>query len=321
MLRSCGASFAQRTCRSDQDVIELCAHADAVLVDSAKITKVAINAMPRCRIIARNGTGYDDIDDKAAGEVGIPVTNVPDFCTEEVATHTMALLLACHRRILSLDREVRNGTWNNLHMLPVRRMSRTVLGLVGFGAIGRAVAVRAAGFGMKIVYYDPLYQPVQDAPAATACKSLEQLLRMADYVSLHVPLTDATRQMIAKDQFELMKPSAVLINAARGSVVLERDLVSALAQGQIAAAGLDVLDSEPPGKDNPLLAMDNVVISPHAAWQSDDSSAEVQRRTMEEIVRALRGQPLHHVVNRATLIENHYNPDYARATQPPGNRA
>ena len=315
MLRGCGASFEQRLCGSDQDVIELTADADAVLTSCAKISRAALESMKRCRIISRIGTGYDNVDDKAAGEMGIPVTNVPGFSTEEVAAQAMTLLLACNRKVVALDREVRKGIWIPDQILPVRRISRTVLGLVGFGTIGRAVAVRASSFGMKVIYYDPAYEPVEDAPEATVCKSLDQLLSTADYVSLHVPLTETTRKMIGKAQFELMKPSATLINTSRGGVVDEEALICALREGRIAAAGLDVLASEPPSEDNPLLAMDNVVLSPHCAGHTDDSIAELRRRAIEAVVRALRGEPLLHVVNRATLIENHYNPDYARTIQ------
>jgi len=301
LLRDCDASFEARVCETEQQVIDLCADADAVMTSHAFITERAIKSMRRCRIIARIGTGYDNVDDEAAGAAGIPVTNVPNFCTEEVATHTMAMLLAWARKLVVLDREVRRGVWQGDHILPTHRLSQQVLGLVGFGHIGRAVAARALPFGLRLIYYDPFYQPLADAPDAEPCGTLEELLAVTDFVSLHVGLNKQTRGMIAMTQFEVMKPSAVLINTSRGAVVVEQDLVRALKEKRIAGAAIDVPDPEPPATDHPLFAMDNVIWSPHCASHTVESMAELRRRAVEEVARALRGGPLLHVVNRRSL--------------------
>lgn len=304
LMRDCDAEFEARVCETEQQVIDLCADADVVMTSHAQITPKAIQAMRKCRLIARIGTGYDNVDDAAAGVAGIPVTNVPGFCTEEVAVHTVALLLASVRKVAALDRGVRSGVWDPNSILPVRRLSEQTLGLIGFGAIGRAVATRMAPFGMTIVYYDPFYQPVPDAPAVTACEDMESLLKSADIVSLHLPLTPVTRGTIGMSQFKCMKRDAVLINTARGGLIVEEDLVRALQEGVIAGAGLDVLVREPPPPDHPLYALENVVLTPHSSGHSIESMTELRRRVVEEVVRALRGEPLRHVVNGESLEES-----------------
>jgi len=300
-LAECGARLEVRRCPDEDELIAFCAGAEVVIATAARITARVIGRLAGCRLIIRTGTGYDTIDLRAAGAAGIPVANVPGFSTDDVADHTMALLLACVRKIAWLDRRVRLGDWTPDGAMPVRRLAGRTLGLVGFGAIGRAVAARAAGFGLSVIYHDPLYQPVADAPAARACASLDELLAEADIVSLHVPLTDATRGLIAQPQLERMKRDAVLINTARGGLVVEEDLARVLAAGRIAGAGLDVLAAEPPQPNSPLVTMENVVITPHAAAYTEDALADLRTRVIDEVVRALRGEPLRHVVNREFL--------------------
>jgi len=301
MMRDCGADFEGRVCETEEQVIDLCAEADVVMTSHAKITAKAIRTMTKCRLIARIGTGYDNVDDAAAGAAGIPVTNVPGFCTEEVAVHTVALLLACVRKVAALDRQVRSGVWDPDAIMPVHRLSTQTLGLIGFGAIGRAVAARMRTFGMTIRYYDPFYQAVPDAPEATACADLESLLKSADIVSLHLPLTPETRGTMGMTRFKSMKPDAILINTARGELIVEADLVKALREGVIAGAGLDVLAREPPAPDHAFYGMDHVVLTPHSSGHAVESMQALRLRVVEEVCRALRGEPLQHVVNRDSL--------------------
>jgi D-3-phosphoglycerate dehydrogenase len=299
-LRAAGAQLDCVSNRSAENLARECREVDGVITSSARISAPIIEQMQKCRIIARVGTGYDNVDHRAAARRGIPVTNVPNFCTEEVATHTIALLLAVHRQIITLNRDVHEGTWIPDRVLPAERLSTKTLGLVGFGAIARAVAVRAAHFGMRIEYFDPFLAPGSASGDCERRDSLAELLRHADFVSLHIPLSDETKGLMGREQFQMMKPSAVLLNTSRGRVVNERELIHALTNNIVAGAGLDVLEHEPPSPDCPLLQMSNVVLTPHCASHSADSLREVRRRTVEEVIRALRGEPLAHVVNGVT---------------------
>lgn len=300
-LEACGAALDARRCETEQDVIAFCKGADAIIMTAAPFTARVICTLEGCRLIVRTGTGVDAIDTRAAGAAGIPVANVPHFCTEDVADHTMALLLACAKRTASLDRSVRRGRWEPGDSLPARRLAGSCLGLVGFGAIGQATAARALAFGMRVAFHDPFFQEQAGPPPAHRCAALDDLLAMADFLSLHLPLNPETRGLIGKAQMELMKRTAVLINTARGGLVVEDDLVHALQASRIAVAGLDVLDTEPPAPGHPLLSMDNVVITPHCAAYTEDALAELHTRVVEEVIRALRNEPLQNVVNRDCL--------------------
>jgi len=298
ILNGCHAVLEARDCTTHEDVIALCADANAVLVASARIDAHSIGTFRNCRAIVRMGTGYDNVDLEAAGKAGIPVANVPEFCTDDVADHTWALLLACARRLLNGDRDVRSGVWDPFHLMPVRRLRGQILGLVGFGKIGQAVARRAAAFGLSLIYFDPVCQEASNFPPATACESLDRLLSTADFVSLHVPLTKQTRGMLGMPQFRRMKRTSILINCARGEVVNEPDLALALKEGVIAGAALDVFESEPPSQSNSLLALPNLLLSPHCAAHSTEALGSLRLQAYEEVARALRGEPMMHVVNR-----------------------
>ncbi len=300
LLRQCEAVLESRPCASSEELLEFCAGADAVLCARTRITRGLLQSMPCCRIIARLGTGYDNIDIVAAGEAGIPVTNVPEFCTHEVADHTLALILACSRHLLRLDHEVRHGSWNPNSIMPAYRLRGKTLGLAGFGKIGRAVADRALAFGMRVSYFDPAFPNSHD-PQIQTCSNLDELLQKADVVSLHVPLTNQTRGLIGLRELRLMKPAGILINCARGGVVVEEDLCQALQDRVIAAAGLDTMALEPPAQDHPLFHLSNVVLTPHCAAHTIEALADLRRQAYEEVSRALRGEPLLHVVNQRYL--------------------
>ena len=297
LLSGIDARLESRFCASEEETIALCEDSDAVLTSACKITARVIESMPKCRIIARLGIGYDNVDHVAAADKGIPVTNVPGFCTEEVANHTIALLLACHRKIALLDGEIRQGIWEQNHALPARRLSTQCLGLIGFGAIGQKVASRAAALGLQVCYFDPYAAKAKSSLAIECVETLEELLRKSDFVSLHLPLTEESHHLIDRSAFAEMKPGAILINTSRGSVVEEGALIEALETEQISGAALDVLEQEPPSPENPLVRMQNVVLSPHCAAHTYDALDELRIRAVEEVVRAFRGEPLKHIVN------------------------
>lgn len=267
------------------------------------ITAEVMARMPRCKIIARYGIGVDTIDLAAATEAGIIVTNNPTYCIEEVAEHTMALLLSCARKVAFYDRLVRTGRWEVPPGKPMFRLAGRTLGLVGFGNIARAVAVRAAAFEMRVLYYDPFVEAGQ-VPVPGEKKELGELLGESDFVSVHPPLIPQTRGMIDDAAFAQMKPTAFLINCARGPIVDTQALVRALDAGRIAGCALDTTDPEPLPDPHPLRGRGNVTITPHAAWYSEQAMVGLQAGAPHEVRRVLTGQWPINVVNRAVRGKN-----------------
>lgn len=267
------------------------------------ITAEVMARMPRCRIIARYGIGVDTIDLVAATQAGIIVTNNPTYCIEEVAEHTMALLLACARKVALYDRLVRGGRWEVPPGKPMFRLSGRTLGLVGFGNIAREVAVRAAAFGMRIVFADPFVKEGQfEAPGKKV--ELDALLRESDFVSVHPPLTPQTRKMINDEALSKMKPSAFLINCSRGPVVDTEALVRALDAKKIAGCALDTTDPEPLPDLHPLRGRENVIVTPHVAWYSEQALVGLQAGAPSEVRRVLMGEWPVNVVNRDVKGKN-----------------
>ena len=259
------------------------------------ITAEAMARMPKCRIIARYGIGVDTIDLEAATRAGIIVTNNPTYCIEEVAEHTLALLLACARKTAFYDRAVRAGRWAVPPGKPMFRIAGSTLGLVGFGNIARQVAVRAAAFGMRVLFFDPFVSAGSHGATSVA---LTELLGQSDYVSLHPPLTPQTRKMMNDDTLSRMKPTAFLINCARGPIVDTDALVRALDAKAIAGCALDTTDPEPLPDPHPLRGRDNAVITPHAAWYSEQAMRGLQAGAPGEVRRVLSGEWPVNVVNR-----------------------
>ncbi len=261
------------------------------------ITADVMTRMPKCRIIARYGIGVDTIDLDAATQAGIIVTNNPTYCIDEVAEHTLALVLACARKIPLYDRLVRGSRWEVPPGKPLFRMSGGTLGLVGFGNIARQVALRGHAFGMRIVYADPFVQDGQ-FPVPGRKVQLTELLEASDFVSLHPPLTRETRKMINDETLSRMKPTGFLINCSRGPVVDTDALVRALDARRIAGCALDTTDPEPLPDPHPLRGRDNVVITPHVAWYSEQALVGLQAGAPNEVRRVLVGEWPLNVVNR-----------------------
>ena len=246
------------------------------------ITADVMARMPKCRIIARYGIGVDTIDLEAATRAGIIVTNNPTYCIEEVAEQTMALILSSARKIPFYDRMVRSGRWEVPPGKPIYRLAGRTLGLVGFGNIARQVAVRAAAFGLNVLYSDPFVKEGQFKVPGRAV-DLDTLLRDSDFVSLHPPLTPQTRKMIGEDAFVKMKRTAILVNCARGPIVDTDALVSALDAKRIAGAALDTVDPEPLPDPHPLRGRDNVILNPHVAWYSEQAMTGLQAGSPNEV--------------------------------------
>lgn len=279
------------------EFIHEAADCDALLNTYAgPITADTMARMPKCKIIARYGIGVDTIDLDAATAAGIIVTNNPTYCIEEVAEHTMALVLACARKVVFYDRLVRNGHWGVPPGKPLYRISGSTLGLVGFGNIARQVAIRAAAFGMNVIYSDPYVQKGEGPGRAV---TFDALLADSDFVSVHPPLTPQTRKMISDDALGKMKRSAWLINCSRGPIVDTEALVRALDAGKIAGCALDTTDPEPLPDPHPLRERENVIINPHVAWYSEKAMIGLQAGAPGEVRRVLTGEWPINVVNRA----------------------
>ena len=288
--------------RGDADELVALAHGvDAILCCWKPLPPAALDVAPNCRIVCRYGIGLDNIPVAHATELGIIVTNVPDFCQEEVADHSLALLYACARRIVTFAQATRSGVWNPQMGRGMPRLRGQVLGLVGYGAIARALASKARGVGLEVMAYTPRLAPDALAPWGRATNDLHELLRSSDYVSLHLPLTQETRHLIDAAALAQMKPTAYLINTSRGAVIDEDALLSALRDRRIAGAALDVLGQEPPPSDHPLLTLDNVIVTPHAAFYSEAAIEELTTKAAQQVAQALSGQPPAHIVNPAVL--------------------
>jgi phosphoglycerate dehydrogenase-like enzyme/thiaminase len=289
-ISDAGVTLRQRVCSTEDDLIAAGAAADGLLVVGAPVTARVLGALPRCRVIGRLGVGLEMIDLTAATEAQVQVTYAPAATTDEVSDHAMALLLALSRRILQLDAAVRAGTWHHdLEGRDVRRIRDQVVGVIGCGRIGAAFARKVGALGPTVLAHDPEVADADVISRGVQPVGLDELLRQSDYVSLHVPLTAGTRHLIGARELALMKPTAQLINVARGGLVDQAALVDALQRGVIAGAALDVLEDEPPDGDDPLLALDNVLLSPHAAYYSLEAIEETLQTVVEDVLAVLRG--------------------------------
>ena len=290
--------FIEKTLLTEDELIAECADADALMVLREPITARVLAALPKLKVIGRFGVGLDTIDVDAATKAGVQITYVPDSNIDEVSTHALAMILALTRRLKLFDTAVRAGRWKALaDGNGMIRPDRQTLGLIGFGQIGRLTAKKAAAFGYSIIAYDP-HMPADRIEAAGAKPvSLDTLIETADVISLHVPFTPETRNILSRDAVARMRPGAMVINVARGGLIDEEALAEALKSGHLSAAGLDTLESEPPSADNPLLQLDNVLLSPHAAHFSTQSYAEVRSKVFADVVAVLKGEKPKYPVN------------------------
>jgi len=295
LLAAAGATFEVVPCRGSVDaVMESTRNAHIVLVRESPLPRRAIEAMRCCRAIIRYGIGVDNIDWVAATERRIRVANVPDYGTEEVATQAVALALAVVRRVTLHDAELRAGRWSTGVLQPMHRLHGRTLGLVGYGRIARRTQQMLAGFGFARTLVN---DPSTELPAGAEAASIDTICREADLISLHAPLNDTTRHVIDARRIALMRPTAVLVNTARGGLVDLDALAEALAARRILGAGLDVFENEPPDPAHPIFRLDNAVLTNHIGWYSEESMRDLQRKAAEEAVRVLRGEPPLHWLN------------------------
>ena len=295
---------------SESTLVELARDVDAIMTCFAQVTESVVRAAERCQVIGRFGVGVDNIAVNTATELGIAVTYVPDYCVDEVSDHVMAMLHAWNRRIVLFDRSVKEDGWGSqgLNMRIMRLRGKTI-GIVGFGRIGQAVAAKAKAFGLRVLASDPVVSSEVVDSLGGKLVDLTTLLRESDFVTLHAPLTDATRNLIGRSELSEMKPEAFLINAARGPLIDEVALYQALIDGQISGAGLDVMVENVPPQDHPLLSLDNIIVTPHIAFFSQESTLELEQRAAAEVVSVMHGRMPENLVNPAVL--DHPNPRHA----------
>ncbi len=273
----------------------------AVLCSGGPYPAPLIARMSSCRVIARIGIGVNDIDVDAASRAGILVTNVPDYCMDELSDHVIGFLLAFSRGIFRAAVAAQAGVWSHRTVTPLRRIRGLRLGLIGFGRSARAVIPKARPLGLEILAYDPNLAADAFASAGVTKADLGEVLSTSDFISIHAPLTGGTRHLIGRKELSLMKPSAVLINISRGAIIDEQELTQALRNGQIAGAALDVMDPEPPADDHPLRNMPNVILTPHIAGYTEESVVEATTKAAAEVRRVLSGEMPLNLVNPEAL--------------------
>lgn len=300
-LAKVNAELVGADCTNEDEIIEAAKDADAILTVGAQITRRVMEALPKCKVVVRYGIGFDTIDVDAATDNSILVVNIPDFCFEEVSNHAITLLLACAKKLILLNNGIKQGRWDAVRGAPAPMGSiyGQTLGLVGCGNLGRMTAKKAQCFGLRILGYDPYVDKSLAKEYGITLVSLPELLKESDFVSVHTPLNEETRHLMGEKEFKQMKPTAYFINTARGSVVDEPALIKALQEKWIAGAGLDVFEKEPIDADNPLLEMDNVVVTPHSASYSDVSFKRLRTNVGQEAARVLSGRWPKNVVNKS----------------------
>jgi D-3-phosphoglycerate dehydrogenase len=300
-LEGLDVEFVEKECLTEEALIAACAHADAILALREPFTERVIKELKKCRVISRFGVGLDSIDVPAATRAGIRVTNVPDSNIDEVSTHALAVILGLLRKLKTFDRAVRAGRWDSLaDGVGIRRLNQLTLGIIGYGRVGREVARKAKPFGLSIVAYDPyLTREIIQSQGVTPM-ALEEVIQRADVVSLHIPLTPETANLMSAERIASMKPGSFLVNVSRGGLVDEDALCAALKSGHLAGAGIDTVAREPMPANHCLREIEDVYLSPHAAHYSQTSYAEVRSKAFADVARVLRGQEPLYPVNSTT---------------------
>jgi D-3-phosphoglycerate dehydrogenase len=295
-----GAELILAQVQEERELIRVCKDADGLLNQYALLSRKVLQNLPKCKVVSRYGVGVDSVDLKAATDLGIIVANVPDYCMDEVADHTLTMILALIRKTAFFDRKVKSGEWDFHLGIPIHRTRGRTLGLIGCGKIGLEVAKRISGFGVRVIAFDPY---LKDVPEGIELKDFDSVLKESDFISIHCPLNDSTRHLIGDREFKKMGKRPLLINTSRGPIIDEKALIQALEKGLVSGAGLDVLEKEPPDSRNPLLKMENVILSPHVGFYSEESISELKRRTAKNVSDVLLGRWPRSVVNSEVMAK------------------
>lgn len=299
VLKSIGAEVAVCNCNTTDEVIKECKDADGILLNLSPMPAEVIEKLEKCKVIARYGVGYDNVDVAACTKKGIYVANVPDYCAEEVSDQALALLMACVRKVVHSDTQIRQGKWNIAKEMKIHRIEGKTFALLGFGMIAKAFLRKIKGFNPgKILVFDPFVDAETIASYGAVKAEWETALKEADYISVHIPLNVHTKGMVNADAFALMKPSAILLNTSRGAVIDEKALINSLESKAISCAGLDVFEAEPIQSGNRLLNLDNCVLTDHVGWYSVESIVELKRKAAENVRDVLKGGKPKYPVNK-----------------------
>lgn len=299
VLADIGAQVEINDFSDEKEAVEKLRGADGILVNLFPLTGSIIKGLDKCRVISRYGAGYDNVDVDAATKAGIWVCRVPDYAYEDVSDHALGLILACARMIPFKDRHIRSGEWN-LHLkYKSYRLKGKVLGFVGYGGIGRVLHRKVSGLGLsKVLIFDPYVDRETIQKAGGVPADLATLVRESDYITVHAPLTDETKHIIGEKELASMKSTAILVNTSRGPLVDQEALAEALAEKKIGAAALDVFDTEPLADDSPLRELDNVVLTDHTGWYTEESMAELKTKAARNIAEVLKGEKPVYPVNQ-----------------------
>lgn len=301
VLKAAGARLLIAQTGDEDELLNLVPQADAILTCFKKVSAAVVRAGEKLQVIGRYGIGVDNIAVEEATRLGIPVTNVPSYCLDEVAEHALALMLACARNISHYDQAIRANDWALNKQRPLFRVRGKTLGIIGFGKIGQALAAKASGLGMKIIAYSPQVDLSVAQALHVEMLSLDEVISQADFLSLHVPMKAETRYLINAERLRQMKPTAFLINTARGGLIDHEALLQALREGWIAGAGLDVFEAEPLNAGHPLFSQPNLIATPHVAFYSEESLVELQTKAAENVAAILTGRRPMALVNPTVL--------------------
>lgn len=299
VFKKAGVSFSWHHCVKQEDVIRDCNGATVYLNQYAHMDKNIFKAVPTLKCVVRYGVGVDNVNLKDADEYGVQVCNVPDYGTCEVADQALALMMGLVRKVTLVNNDIRNGIWNYAETIPVHRLAVSTVGIIGLGRIGSQFAKRVKALGCRVIAYDVAFgESDRTFPDFVEQVSLEEVLKQSDIISIHSSLNEQTMNLIGKKEFAMMKPSAYIINVARGGIINEDALLDALENKKIAGAGIDVVKAEHLDKDSPLLKYKNLIVSPHMAWYSEEAALDLKRKAAEEAVRFVKGEKVHYPINK-----------------------
>lgn len=306
LLEAAGLTVQRAQCASADEIIAAGRGADALIVQWASVTAEVFAALPRLRLVSRLGIGYDMVDVAAATRHGVAVANTPAYCIEEVAAHTVAMMLALSRGLMAYDRAVRAGHWSATNISPVpSRPSTTTVAIVGFGRIGSLTARHFAGLGYRVLVNDPFVADADIARAGFTPVDFDTVLQRANVISLHAPLNPDTRHLLDRSTLARARCSPIVVNTCRGALIDESALVEALDSGEISGAALDVYEHEPLAENSALRHRNDVLLTPHAAWFSSEAVVDLPRHAARNVIDFFAGKPMSSVIN----------PDYARMLQ------
>ncbi len=296
ILNKAGLEFELKQCKTEEDLIEQCKDGNIFINQYAPITRKVMEALPNLKMVVRYGVGVNNVDVKAATDLGVQVCNVPDYGMNEVADQAIAMMMALVRKVVTMNKYTKETKWDYIHSMPIRRNSTMTVGVVGLGRIGRNFAEKAHYLGFNVMGYDPYFKPTEETKFIVP-STINEIVEKSDIVSIHCPL-DGNRDLFNAETFKRMKNTAYIINVSRGGIINEKALDEALTNGEIAGAALDCVEFEPMMPGSPLFKHENLIVSPHMGWYSEEAAAELKRKVAEESVRFAGGEAVHYPVNK-----------------------